>query len=336
MVVKSIKPGGGGIISMSMVSANNLLYFAADDGVYGQELWRSDGTESGTFMVKDIAVGQSSSLPGDLVKDDPLLFFVADNGTGVGRELWILNLTNTVGPGVVAQPVDTASGTSPVELAFNNVTTPGSVSLTTSSSPPIGPGDVPVGFKVGNPEVYYNLSTTATFIGPVTVCINYGNQFSDESNLKLLHYEGGTWVDTTISLDPVNNMICGSVTSFSPFAVARPVYVATIQQPVNVDGSSMFNANRGVVPLKFTLIFAGASTCSLPAATLVLTRTDGAAPEVINESAYTGAADTGSNFRNNGCQYVYNLSSSSLTAGRYRVDIKIGGEVVGSARFGLK
>ena len=98
----------------------------------------------------------------------------------------------------------------------------------------------------------------------------------------------------------------------------------------------MFNANRGVVPLKFSLVFGGASTCSLPAATLVLTRTDGAAPGVINETVYTGSADTGSNFRNNGCHYVYNLSSSSLTPGKYRVDIKIGAEVVGSARFGLK
>jgi ELWxxDGT repeat protein len=335
VVVKSINPAGGGITSMSVAIANNLLYFIADDGIDGQELWKTDGTNSGTLIVKDIAIGQASSSPGDLTSVDPLLFFSADNATGIGRELWILNVTNSTGPGVVAEPVDTASGTSPVELAFNNVITAGSTSLTTSLSPPTQAGD-PVGFQLGFPEVYYNLSSTATFTGPVTVCINYGNQFSDESNLNLLHYEGGSWRDTTISLDPVNNVICGSVTSFSPFAVARPVYATKIQQPVNADGSSMFNANRGVVPLKFTLIFAGAQTCSLPPATLVLTRTDGAAPGLINESVYTGAADTGSNFRNIGCQYVYNLGSASLSPGRYRVDIKIAGEVAGSARFGLK
>lgn len=337
VVVKAINPMGGGITGgIEAVVANNLLYFYADDGVHGQELWRSDSTEAGTWMVKDIALGQLSSFPNTFVNADPVLYFSADDGTGVGRELWMLNLENSVGPGVVAQPVDTASGESPVQLAFNNVTTPGSVTLTTSSSPPTGPGDVPVGFKVGIPEVYYNLSTTATFTGPVTVCINYGSQFSDENGLKLFHYEGNAWVDTTVSQDPVNNIICGSVTSFSPFAVARPAYVGTIQQPVNLDGSSMFNANRGVIPLKFTLTFGGVSNCSLPAATLVLTRTDGAAPGVINESLYTGSADTGSNFRNNGCQYVYNLGSSSLSPGKYRVDIKIGTEVVGSAKFGLK
>jgi hypothetical protein len=48
------------------------------------------------------------------------------------------------------------------------------------------------------------------------------------------------------------------------------------------------------------------------------------------------AADTGSNFRISGCQYVYNLKSSALGRGTYRVDIKINGQVVGNASFGLK
>jgi hypothetical protein len=47
------------------------------------------------------------------------------------------------------------------------------------------------------------------------------------------------------------------------------------------------------------------------------------------------AADNGSNFRIDGCQYVYNLSSSALGVGTYRVDIKINGQVVGSATFQL-
>ena len=46
-------------------------------------------------------------------------------------------------------------------------------------------------------------------------------------------------------------------------------------------------------------------------------------------------ADTGSNFRVDGCQYIYNLNSGGLGLGTYRVDIKISGQVVGSGIFKL-
>ena len=31
------------------------LYFMSNHGVHGRELWKTDGTEAGTFMVQDIA-----------------------------------------------------------------------------------------------------------------------------------------------------------------------------------------------------------------------------------------------------------------------------------------
>src|SRR5206468_4709268 len=39
----------------------NTLYFTADDGVHGRELWASDGTAAGTHLVKDVSPGNAPS-----------------------------------------------------------------------------------------------------------------------------------------------------------------------------------------------------------------------------------------------------------------------------------
>ena len=65
---------------------NDFAYFTADDGTHGKELWRTDGTEDGTFMVKDINPdGESYPLCLTALGDEVL--FKADDGTH-GKELW--------------------------------------------------------------------------------------------------------------------------------------------------------------------------------------------------------------------------------------------------------
>jgi hypothetical protein len=250
----------------------------------------------------------------------------------------LLNTTSfantTSGANVPVQPVDTNTITSPVSLSFSNVTQTGVTTLTTSGS---GGTPAPGGFQLGTPATYYKLSTTATFSGSVSICINYtGTAFNDQTNLRLFHLSGGVWTDITTSLDTAHMTICGSTTSFSPFAVAQPIYSAQVQQPINSDGSSIFNAKKGVVPVKFSLTAANMSTCSLPTATIVLTRLSGSSPGTVDEGVYQMSSDNGSYFRISACQYVYNLSAQSLGTGSYRADILIGSQVVGSGTFGLK
>ena len=49
--------------SDEIAGASNSFYFTATDGNNGQELWKSDGTENGTEMVKDINPGPADSIP---------------------------------------------------------------------------------------------------------------------------------------------------------------------------------------------------------------------------------------------------------------------------------
>jgi len=114
-------------------------------------------------------------------------------------------------------------------------------------------------------------------------------------------------------------------------------YKAFIQQPIKPDGSSVFKANRGVIPVKFTLTKDNLPTCDLPPATIPLTRTAGGTLGLLNLSKYAMPADDGANFRIDptDCQYIYNLAASNVGAGVYRVDISIDGNVVGNAVFTL-
>jgi hypothetical protein len=75
-----------------MTAVGSTLFFAANDGVHGNELWKSDGTYAGTKMVKNIRPLGKSSDPENLVNVNGTLFFTATDGQH-GRELWKSNGT---------------------------------------------------------------------------------------------------------------------------------------------------------------------------------------------------------------------------------------------------
>ena len=141
----------------------------------------------------------------------------------------------------------------------------------------------------------------------------------------------------TFDSSSIANANGGDGTDIGAFEVqpVTPSYAGQVQPPINPDGTSTFNVRRGVVPVKFNLTQGGVATCQLPPATIAVTRSAGGVVGEVNESVYSANADTGSNFRIDSCQYVYNLNSRALGVGTYRVDILINGQVVGSAVFAL-
>ena len=114
--------GGGGAQSNSTAPALSFTLFAADDSTTGIELWRTDGTATGTGLVKDInTTATLNSFPGasgtpfptEFVFFNGAWFFSADDGV-TGTELWKSDGT----PGGTVRVKDIRSGASSSPRGF--------------------------------------------------------------------------------------------------------------------------------------------------------------------------------------------------------------------------
>ncbi len=89
-MVKDINPtssnyprrsGGGG----------RYLFFTANNGTHGRELWTSDGTPAGTTLVLDMYTGPTGSDPRYVTAVGTTVFFNAETAA-LGTELWAIEL----------------------------------------------------------------------------------------------------------------------------------------------------------------------------------------------------------------------------------------------------
>ena len=153
-----------------------------------------------------------------------------------------LSVDNTpAGSNVIVSPIDVATGSAPATLTFSSVTQTGATSLVMTGGGPAPPA----GFQLGNPPTYYELTTTAVFSGFITVCIDYSG-ISFSSAPALYHFESGIWVDHTTSVDLVNEVVCGVVTSLSPFALFQHDAAPVIRE-VRPDPRELWPANHRLV-----------------------------------------------------------------------------------------
>ncbi|RYC67984.1 T9SS type A sorting domain-containing protein [Spirosoma sordidisoli] len=74
------------------VSVNGFIYYLADDGKTGYELWRTNGTTAGTQIVKDIRAGKSSAFI-----SDSTFYYYADYNSSTGRyDISLTKLKNSL------------------------------------------------------------------------------------------------------------------------------------------------------------------------------------------------------------------------------------------------
>lgn len=69
-------------------------FFVADNGVHGEELWKTDGTPHGTILVKDIVPGAEGSYISGLVEYRGKVYFGAYIDDDKGFELWVSDGTD--------------------------------------------------------------------------------------------------------------------------------------------------------------------------------------------------------------------------------------------------
>lgn len=65
---------------LNFLNGNGTLFFTADDGIHGRELWQSDGTEAGTTLVKNLDDSADDSSPNGLVYYNNVVFFATSAG----------------------------------------------------------------------------------------------------------------------------------------------------------------------------------------------------------------------------------------------------------------
>lgn len=193
-------------------------------------------------------------------------------------------------------------------ITFQTVTVSGTTQVT-----PLTSGDngyVPAsGFSLGTSLTqYFDISTTATFTGEVTVCVPYSTaEFPSGTTPSLMHYSDGQWQNVTTSVDTVNQIVCGEVSSFSPLTLGVVASVSISNMPssavagtsftpqvtTNSDGTTSVTSGTPSVctvdPSTGIVSFIGGGECTLKAhvtAGSVLAAADGADQSVTVALAF--------------------------------------------------
>ena len=115
-LVKDISAGVGDSINnfCGATVHNDTLFFVANDGLEGYELWKSDGTNSGTQLVRSLYPGNQNSNPGGFFTIGDTLYFSARSTSAV-HSIWKTD-------GTSAGTVQVSSGCNDYNCRFGGAT----------------------------------------------------------------------------------------------------------------------------------------------------------------------------------------------------------------------
>jgi ELWxxDGT repeat protein/autotransporter-associated beta strand protein len=82
----------------AMPFVDGSIFFTADDGTAGREMWYSDGTPGNTNLLRDIRPGPAGSQPSHLAGLNDAVLFAADDAE-TGNELWTATISVRVWDG---------------------------------------------------------------------------------------------------------------------------------------------------------------------------------------------------------------------------------------------
>lgn len=167
-----------------------------------------------------------------------------------------------IGANMTVTPLHAPTGETPVTVTFASVTGAG---VTTISAVDDLAG-APDGFSFGDPPLAWDVSTTATFSGLVTLCFPYEEGQVLEPDGRLMHFSAGAWQEITSLLDAEANVICGTASSLSDFAVVAPGPLAIFIETDDLDSydhgmlwlSEVIDPTSVPQPDDFTLTIGGA------------------------------------------------------------------------------
>lgn len=237
------------------VQSNNIYLAGATEGAFqGQinaggwdafvRIYDLDGNEAWTHQFgtpqMDEAVGIVADSSGVYVSCTTRGALPGQTHEG-SSDAFFAKLGTHTGPNVEVNPDPD------VNMTFQNVLESG---ITTVTKTTTNPGDELANFKfVGT---YYNITTTATIDGIITVYLSYNESHvkGQEANIKIFHWENGQWVkleNTEVNED--KNIAWATVTSLSPFVIGYEVIPVDIDLKPGSDPNSINLGSEGNVPV---------------------------------------------------------------------------------------